>query len=138
VVGAALVVCAEVAAVVGALDVPGAVVAAAFADVGDVAAALLGAVLAGVLLLVVLPGSACAYPPASTTAPAADATVIQPVAVRTRRSPRSRASARRCASKCGKLGLLGRRSLPGRDLHGPEPSLTDRRFGICLGNVQIR
>jgi hypothetical protein len=130
VVGAALVVRAEVAAEDGALDAAGAVVAAAFGDVGDVAAALLGAAFAG-LLLDVFPGSACAYPPASTTAPAADATVIQPVAVRTRRSPRSRASARRCASKCGKVGLLGRRSLPGRDLNGPEPSLTDRRFGMC-------
>jgi hypothetical protein len=128
VVGAALVVRAEVAAEDGALAAAGAVVAAA---ARDVAAALLGAAFAGVPLLDVFPGSACAYPPASTTAPAADATVIQPVAMRTRRSPRSRASARRCASKCGKVGLLGRRSLPGRDLNGPEPSLTDRRFGMC-------
>jgi hypothetical protein len=128
VVAAALVVPAEVAAEDGALDVPGAAAA------GDVGAALLGAVFAGILLLVVFPGSACAYPPASTTAPAADATVIQPVAVRTRRSPRSRASARNCAVsvvRCGKVGLLGQRSLPGRDQGGPETSLTDRRFGIC-------
>jgi hypothetical protein len=128
----ALVVRSEAAAEDGALDVPG---AAAARDVG---AALVGAAFAGVPLLVVFPGSACAYPPASTTAPAAVATVIQPVAVRTRRSPRSRASARWCVSECGKIGLLGRWSLPGRDTGGPEPSLTDRRFGICQGNVQIR
>jgi hypothetical protein len=58
----------------------------------------------------VLPGSACAYPPARTTAPAADATVIHPVAVRTLRSPRSRASVRsRVVSVVfgDKVGLLG-------------------------------
>jgi len=103
VVRGALVVRAEVAAEDGAaaalLLVVACVGAAVLAEVFPaVVGAVVGAVVVavcGVPLLVVFPGSACAYPPASTTAPAADATVIQPVAARTRRSPRSRASARR-------------------------------------------
>jgi hypothetical protein len=130
VVAGALVVRAEVAAEDGVWAAL--LVVAACVGAAEFAPAVVA--VCGVPLLVVFPGSACAYPPASTTAPAADATVIQPVAVRTRRSPRSRASARSCAVsvvRCGKVGLLSRRSLPGRDLHGPESSLTDRRFGIC-------
>jgi hypothetical protein len=114
----ALVVRDEVGAVDGALDALAAVEAVVTACVGaaDVVAAdaaVVGAAF-GTLLLALLPlvfpGRACAYPPASTTAPAVDATVIQPVVLRTRRSPRSRASARRRSSlvRCGMLGLLDR------------------------------
>jgi hypothetical protein len=127
-----------VAAVVLAAELPAAGAPVLAAADGVAGAAVPGA-LACVLFALVFPGSAWAYPPASTTAPAADATVIQPVAVRTRRSPRSRASTRFRASsvvRCGKVGLLGR--FRGRRIDDPQPSLTDHRFGICKGNVQIR
>jgi hypothetical protein len=82
-----------------------------------------------------LPGRACAYPPASTTAPAADATVIHPVAVRTLRSPRSRAPARSRAVSSflgDKVGLLGGGSSGLRS----DTSLARRRFGTCKPDVQ--
>lgn len=88
--------------------------------------------------VVLLPGSAWAYPAASTTAPAAEATVIRPVVVRTRRRPRSRASARAgmsCVFLGDKVGLpRGCFRVVGPDAGS---SLANGVFGIYVPSVQI-
>lgn len=107
--------------------------------VARVAGAVLVAGCAALVEAELFPGIACAYPLASTTAPAAEATVIRPVVVRTRRSPRSRASARAgmsCVFLGDKVGLpRGLFRVVGPDAGS---SLANGVFGIYVPSVQIQ